>query len=176
METQAVERKLAAILAADVVSNGRLIEADEAGTIPREKADRDEFINFRISEYGGQIVRTNGDGLPVEFPSVVDAPRGEYPVVDVGPQEGISEESRIVSRVGINLGYIIIDGDDIYADGVNVAARLDTWPSRRAGNSAQEAVTVMAKSHLATASAATEQRCRVDTADKRTGRTRCRQH
>ncbi len=156
METQAVERKLAAILAADVVSNGRLIEADEAGTIARQKADRNEFINFRISEYGGRIVKTNGDGLPVEFPCVVDAPGGEYPVVDVGPQEGISEKSRIVSRVGINLGYIIIDGDDIYADGVNVAARLDVWPSRRAGISAQEAVTVLPKSHLATASPATK--------------------
>lgn len=64
--------------------------------------------------------------------------------------------SRNVSRVGINLGYIIIDGDDIYADGVNVAARLDTWPSRRAGISAQEAVTVLAKSQLGTDSPATK--------------------
>ncbi len=99
MEKQAVERKLAAILAADVVSNGRLIEADETGTIARQKADRNDYNNNSIYEYGGRIVKTNGDGLPVEFPCVVDAPRGEYPVVDVGPQEGISEvESQCLSR------------------------------------------------------------------------------
>ena len=126
MARQGVERKLAAILSADVVGYGRLMSEDEAGTLARLKAHRAEFIDPEIASHGGRIVKLMGDGALVEFPSVVDA-------VDcsVAMQQGMAKRNadvtdgkRIDFGIGINLGDIIIEGDDIYGDGVNVAARI----------------------------------------------------
>src|SRR5438105_7063873 len=119
-------RALDAIGSADVVGYSLLMGRDDSGTIVGLKIHRRELIDPKISEYGGRIVKTTGDGLLLEFPSVVDAVRC---AVDVqrGMAErnaGVSPEQRIDFRIGINVGDIIIDGDDIFGDGVNVAARL----------------------------------------------------
>jgi TolB-like protein/class 3 adenylate cyclase len=122
-----VERRLAAILAADVAGYSRLMGADEEGTLAALKAARREVTDPRIGEHHGRIVKTTGDGLLVEFASVVDAVRC---AVDI--QGGMAErnagtpaERRIEFRVGINLGDIIVEDQDIFGDGVNVAARLE---------------------------------------------------
>src|ERR1700760_274424 len=124
---QPVERRLAAILAADVAGYSRLMGADEEGTLSRLKTHQGELLNPKIAEHRGRIVKTTGDGILVEFASVVDAVRC---AVDI--QRGMvkrnadtSADKRIEFRIGINLGDIIIDGDDIFGDGVNVAARLE---------------------------------------------------
>ena len=122
------ERRLTAILAADVAGYSRLMGADEEGTLAALKAIRRELVDPRIVEHRGRIVKTTGDGLLVEFASVVDAVRC---AVDVqremaGRNSSVPAVTRIEFRVGINLGDIIIDGDDIFGDGVNVAARLET--------------------------------------------------
>ena len=129
MRPERVERKLAAILAADVVSYSRLMGADEEGTLALLKAHRRELIDLKIAEHCGRIVNTTGDGILVEFASVVDALRC---AVDV--QQGMAErdaevpdEKRIKFRIGINVGDIIIDDDDIIGDGVNIAARLEAF-------------------------------------------------
>ena len=127
-EPERVERRLTAILAADVVGYSRLMGADEEGTLSALKAIRRELVDPRIVEHRGRIVKTTGDGMLVEFASVVDAVRC---AVDVQREmaernTGTPAETRIEFRVGINLGDIIIDGDDIFGDGVNVAARLET--------------------------------------------------
>ncbi len=122
-----MERRLAAILAADVVGYSRLMEADEAGTLAQLKTHRKELIDPAVAGHKGRIVKTTGDGLLVEFASVVDAVQ-----CAVEMQRGMAERNarvpedrRIVFRIGINLGDIIIDSGDIYGDGVNVAARLE---------------------------------------------------
>src|SRR4030095_3410186 len=122
------QRRLAAIVGADVAGYSRLMGEDDSGTLAALKAHRHDLIDPKIVEYGGRIVKTTGDGLLLEFPSVVDAVRC---AVDV--QRGMAErnaalpeERRIEFRVGINLGDIIIDGDDIFGDGINVAARLQS--------------------------------------------------
>jgi adenylate cyclase len=122
-----VERRLAAILAADVVSYSRLVGEDEEGTLERLKVLRRALIDPKIKEHRGRIVRTIGDGLLVEFASVVDAVRC---AVDVQREMGLRNtdvpaDRRIEFRIGINLGDIIKDGRDVYGDGVNVAARLE---------------------------------------------------
>ena len=120
------QRRLAAIVSLDVAGYSRLMGSDDSGTLAALKAHRRELIDPKIAEYGGRIVKTTGDGLLLEFPSVVDAVRC---AVDV--QRGMAErnasmpaDQRIDFRIGINVGDIIIDGDDIFGDGVNVAARL----------------------------------------------------
>lgn len=122
-----MERRLAAILAADMVGYSRLMAADETGTIERQKAHRSALIDPRIAQYGGRIVKTTGDGMLVEFGSVVDAVRCAQEVQQaIKEQEaGRSETARIRYRAGINLGDIVIDGQDIVGDGVNLAARLE---------------------------------------------------
>src|SRR5437660_11863422 len=124
---QPVERRLAAILAADVAGYSRLMGADEEGTLNRLKAHRRELVDPKISEHRGRIVKTTGDGMLVEFPSVVDAVRCavEIPRAMVDRNAGIAEDQRITFRIGVNLGDVIADGDDIYGDGVNIAARLE---------------------------------------------------
>jgi adenylate cyclase len=123
-----IERKLAAILAADVAGYSRLMGADEEGTLARLKACRRELIDPEIAEHRGRVVKTTGDGILIEFPSVVDAVRCAMDV-----QRGMAErnadvtdEQRIEFRVGINLGDIMIDAEDIHGDGVNIAARLES--------------------------------------------------
>jgi adenylate cyclase len=120
-------RKLAAILAADVAGYSRLMGADEEGTLERLKAHRRELIDPKIAEHHGRIVKTTGDGMLVEFGSVVDAVRCAVEVQErmVERNADVASDQRITFRVGINLGDIIIDGDDIYGDGVNIAARLE---------------------------------------------------
>src|ERR1700751_3778989 len=125
--TPTVERRLAAILAADVVGYSRLMGADEEGTLERLKAHRRELVDPKIRKHRGRIVKTTGDGLLAEFPSVVDAVRCAAEVqrgmIDREPE--VPDERRIRFRIGINLGDIIADGEDIFGDGVNVAARLE---------------------------------------------------
>ena len=122
-----VQRRLAAILAVDVVGYSRLMEADEEGTRARLRSLHSELINPRIAADGGRIVKTMGDGILVEFPSVVDAVRNALSIQGAMRRRNadVPEETRIEFRVGVNLGDVIIEGDDIHGDGVNVAARLE---------------------------------------------------
>ena len=122
-----IQRRLAAILAADVVGYSRLMGEDEVGTLAAIKAHRAELIDPKIAEHGGRIVKEMGDGLLVEFPSVVESVQCAVEV-----QRGMAERNaevaddrRIDLRIGINLGDVIVEGDDIFGDGVNVAARLE---------------------------------------------------
>ena len=122
-----VERRLAAILAADVTGYSRLMGADEEGTLAALKAYRREVIDLKLTEHRGRIVRIIGDGLLVEFASVVAAVRWAVEVQRaIGERNsGLPQDKRIEFRMGINAGDIIIDGIDIWGDGVNVAARLE---------------------------------------------------
>jgi adenylate cyclase len=121
------QRRLAALVAADMVGYSRLMGIDEEGTLAALRLHRTSLVDNKISEHGGRIVKTMGDGLLIEYPSVVDAVRSAIAV-----QEGMRvrnvdtpPEKQIVFRIGINLGDIIIEGDDILGDGVNIAARLE---------------------------------------------------
>lgn len=114
-------RRLAAILAADVVGYSRLMGEDEAGTLAALQAHRAEIFDPVIAERGGRLVKLMGDGALVEFPSVVDAVEAAVAI----QLRNSETDSRIRLRIGVNLGDIIIDGDDIYGDGVNIAARLE---------------------------------------------------
>jgi len=122
-----MERRLAAILLTDMVGYSRLMGLDEEGTIARQKAHRHEVFEPKIAQYGGRVVKTTGDGLLIEFPSVVDAVKCAVEVQTelTGRDTDVPEEQRVQYRIGINLGDIVIDGDDILGDGVNVAARLE---------------------------------------------------
>jgi len=127
MASDQAKRKLAAILAADVAGYSRLMGADEAGTLARLKEYRRELIDPKNKQFRGRIVKTTGDGILIEFPSVVDAIRCSIEI-----QQGmrkrnadVPKEKCIEFRIGINLGDVIIDGRDLYGDGVNIAARLE---------------------------------------------------
>src|SRR5215469_188015 len=122
-----VERRLTAILAADVAGYSRLMGADEEETLARLKAHRRELLDPRIGDHRGRIVKTTGDGLLAEFASVVDAVRCAVEIQDEMAKRNADEppDRRIEFRVGINLGDIIIDESDIFGDGVNIAARLE---------------------------------------------------
>ena len=120
-------RRLAAILAADVAGYLRLIGADEGGTLERLRALRRELLDPKIAEHRGRLVKTTGDGLLVEFGSVVDALRC---AVDVQREmternTGVLSDNRIEFRIGINMSDIVVEDGDIFDDGVNVAARLE---------------------------------------------------
>src|SRR5271163_2472344 len=123
----AATRRLAAILASDVAGYSRLMGADEEGTHERLKAHRRELIDPKITEHHGRIVKTTGDGLLVEFASVVDAVRCAVEVQRAMPERntGIAVDNSIELRIGINLGDVIVEGDDLYGDGVNIAARIE---------------------------------------------------
>jgi len=127
MAEERVHRRLAAVLAADVVGYSRLMEADEEGTLARLKQLRKELIEPRIAESQGRTVKLMGDGALVEFPSAVDAVRCAVDIQRIVEKlnEGLPAQQQIAFRIGINLGDIIVDGDDIYGDGVNIAARLE---------------------------------------------------
>ena len=122
-------RRLAAILAADVAGYSRLMGADEEGTLERLKALRRELLDPKIAEHKGRIVKTTGDGVLVDFASVVDAVRCAVAVQQAMPEQnaGVAADNRIELRIGINLGDVIVEGDDLYGDGVNIAARRP-WP------------------------------------------------
>jgi adenylate cyclase len=120
-------RRLTAVVSADVAGYSRLMGADEEGTLSTLKSLLRDFIDPKITEYGGRIVKTAGDGFLLEYPSVIDAVRC---CIDL--QQGIYErnkstpiERRMLFRIGINVGDVIADGDDIFGDGVNIAARLE---------------------------------------------------
>ncbi|RUM23972.1 guanylyl cyclase [Rhizobium vallis] len=121
-----MERRLAAILSADVVGYSRLMGMDEGGTLERLKACRRELVDSTIEEHHGRIIKLMGDGALVEFASVVDAVQCAAVIQRgmSGRDRGLPAEQRIRFRIGINLGDIIVEGDDIYGDGVNIAARL----------------------------------------------------
>lgn len=122
-----MERHLSAILAADMVGYSRLMEADEIGTIERQKAHRNELINPAFEKFHGRIVKEMGDGVLVEFPSVVDAVHCATEIQRAMPvrEVDVPEEQRIQYRVGINLGDIVVESGDVFGDGVNIAARLE---------------------------------------------------
>jgi adenylate cyclase len=122
-----VERRLAAILVADVAGYSRLMGVDEEGTVTALKAYRRELIDPKVAEHRGRIVKTTGDGALLEFASAVDAVRCAMEI-----QRAMAERSaavpvdrRIEFRIGINVGDVVIDEGDIYGDGVNIAARLE---------------------------------------------------
>ena len=126
LSPERAERKLAAILAADVAGYSRLMGADEEGTLAHLKAHRRELIDPKIAEHRGRVVKTTGDGILIEFPSVVEALSCAVEVQQGMAERNadVPEDKRITFRVGINLGDIIVEGEDIYGDGVNLAARL----------------------------------------------------
>lgn len=121
------ERRLAAIVAADVVGYSRLIEADEEGTRTRLRTLQSELLEPKIAADGGRIVKTMGDGFLIEYASAVDAVRSALAIQEAMGQRnaGEAEARKIVFRIGVNLGDVIIEGDDIHGEGVNVAARLE---------------------------------------------------
>ena len=121
------ERRLAAILAADIVGYSRLVERDEAGTLAAIKALRGEVIDPLLAEHHGRIVKLMGDGAIVEFGSVVDAVACAVAVQTAVAkrQADVAADQRIVFRIGINLGDVVVEGEDLLGDGVNVAARLE---------------------------------------------------
>ncbi len=127
MNPQHEERRLTTILAADVVGYSRLMAADEGGTFAQLKTHRKELIGPKIAEYSGRVVKLMGDGTLMEFGSVVDAVHFAVDVQRAMAERNaeVPEDQRITYRIGINIGDIIVEGDDIYGDGVNVAARLE---------------------------------------------------
>ncbi len=122
-----MKRRLAAILATDVISYSRLMELDEAGTLATLKAHRQELIDPAIAEHHGRLIKLMGDGALVEFASVVDAVACAVAIQDgmASRNKGVLEDRRIAFRIGVHLGDVIVEGDDLYGDGVNVAARLE---------------------------------------------------
>jgi adenylate cyclase len=122
-----MERRLTTILASDVVGYSRLMAADEAGTLVSLKAVRRELIEPKTTEYRGRVVKLMGDGTLMEFASVVDAVNFAADVQRAMAKRnaGVPEDRRITYRIGINIGDVIVEGDDIYGDGVNLAARLE---------------------------------------------------
>ena len=127
MTEKRVQRRLAAILAADVVGYSRLVEHDEAGTLATLKVRRNEVLVPTVARYNGRVVKVMGDGVLVEFSSAVDAVQCAVTLQEefTAANQGIAEALQIVLRIGINLGDVIVEGSDLYGDGVNVAARLE---------------------------------------------------
>jgi len=127
MSEERLERRLAAILAADVAGYSRLMGSDEEDTLARLKVHRRELIDPKIGEHRGRIVKTTGDGILIEFPSVVEAVSCAVAVQQAMAERnaGTPDERRIVFRIGVNLGDVIVEDGDIHGDGVNIAARLE---------------------------------------------------
>src|SRR5918999_3729343 len=123
-----MERRLAAILAADVVGYSRLMGVNEAGTLAALKSHRKELVDEKIAEHLGRIVKLTGDGMLVEFPSVVNAVAcaAEIQRRMCERNADVPEDRRLEFRIGVNLGDIIVEDNDIYGEGVNVAARIET--------------------------------------------------
>ena len=120
------QRRLSAILAGDIAGYSRLMGANEEGTLATLRAHRGEFIDPTIAQHRGRIVKTTGDGILLEFPSAVDAVRCALEVQrGMAKRTAAQRDQRIDFRIGVNVGDIIIEGDDIFGDGVNIAARLE---------------------------------------------------
>ena len=124
--SEGTQRRLAAIVSTDVVGYSRLMGADETATLAAMRAHRAELVDPEVARHGGRIVKTMGDGLLLEFPSVVNATQCVLEVQRAMAErnQNVAEDRRITFRVGVNLGDIVIEGEDIHGDGVNVAARL----------------------------------------------------
>src|ERR1700719_900353 len=131
MAEERVERRLDAISPAGAAAFSRLMGVDEEGTLAALKASRREIVDPKIAEHRGRIVKTTGDGALVEFASAVDAVRCAMEIQRAMAERNaaIPEDRRIELRIGINVGDIIIDEGDIYGDGVNIAARVETLAS-----------------------------------------------
>ncbi|WP_074131957.1 adenylate/guanylate cyclase domain-containing protein [Bradyrhizobium sp. NAS96.2] len=125
MTAERIQRRLAAVLAADVAGYSRLMGADEVGTLAALKSHRRDVIDPAIATHGGRIVKTTGDGILVEFASAVSAVTCAMAVQSEMIERNARAPLKIVFRMGINVGDIIVDGDDIFGDGVNVAARVE---------------------------------------------------
>src|SRR5262245_5426283 len=121
------QRRLAAILAADVVGYSRLMGRDESGTVARLREHQQQRLEPTLARHGGRLVKLTGDGALAEFPSAVDALGAaiEFQQAMSEANRDQPEDTRIVFRIGLHLGGLIVDGDDLYGDGVNVAARLE---------------------------------------------------
>jgi adenylate cyclase len=123
-----VQRRLAAILAADVVGYSRLMEADEAGTMAALKARRKEVLEPLVTKHQGRILKVTGDGVLVEFASAVNAIQCAVDLQHdmASANAGQPEDHHIVLRIGVNLGDVTVEGSDLYGEGVNIAARLES--------------------------------------------------
>ena len=146
MADQNVTRKLAAILSVDMVGYSRLIEKDEQGTIARQKAHREKLISPKVTQHYGRIVKSMGDGLAIEFPSVVEAFQCALDMQDGMAERNmdVPDDRKMLFRIGINVGDVIIEGDDVLGDGVIIAARL-----QEITDAGGVAVSAMAYYHLA---------------------------
>src|SRR5215831_561771 len=127
MSEQAPQRRLAAILAADVVGYSRMMQADEASTLAGLKSRRTEILQPLVSKHHGRIIKVMGDGVLVEFASAVEAVNCAIALQEAMAvaNEATEESRRVVLRIGINLGDVMVEGGDLYGDGVNIAARLE---------------------------------------------------
>src|SRR5258707_12873362 len=125
LSDERVERRLAAVLAADVAAYSRLMGADEEGTLARLKAVRKAIVDPAITSHRGHIVKTTGDGMLVEFGSAVDAVRSSVEIQRSMAEQNaaVPQDQRIEFRIGIHVGDVIFDDNDIFGDGVNIAAR-----------------------------------------------------
>src|SRR5215472_612543 len=127
MSEQSPRRRLAAILAADVVGYSRMMQADEAGTLAVLKSRRTEILQPLVSKHHGRIIKVMGDGVLVEFASAVSAVQCAVDLQQAmaASNRGLSDDRQIMLRIGINLGDVMVEGGDLYGDGVNIAARLE---------------------------------------------------
>ena len=127
MAEERIQRRLAAILAADVVGYSRMMQADEAGTLAALKSRRTEILQPLVSKHHGRIIKVMGDGVLVEFASAVEAVSCAVALQEAMTvaNEGAEESRRVVLRIGVNLGEVVVDGGDLYGDGVNIAARIE---------------------------------------------------
>ena len=128
-----MERRLAAVLAADVVGYGRMMEADEAETLAALKERRRNILNPLVARHHGRIIKVMGDGVLVEFASAVNAVQCAIDLQHgmASANDGAPADKHIVLRIGVNLGDVIVEGSDLYGDGVNIAARLEALPAAK---------------------------------------------
>ena len=128
-----MQRRLAAVLAADVVGYGRMMEADEAETLAALKERRRNILNPLVARHHGRIIKVMGDGVLVEFASAVNAVQCAIDLQHgmASANDGAPADKQIVLRIGVNLGDVIVEGGDLYGDGVNIAARLEALPAAK---------------------------------------------
>src|SRR6516225_1386683 len=127
MPEQAPQRRIAAILVADVVGYSRMMQADEAGTLAALKSRRTDILQPLVSKHHGRVIKVMGDGVLVEFASAVSAVQcaADLQQAMAASNRELSEDRQIMLRIGINLGDVMVEGSDLYGDGVNIAARLE---------------------------------------------------